>query len=279
MILFEVADGTQIFVEQQGSGEPLLLIPGLGAGTWLWAPIRDELARSFRIIMPELRGSGRSDKPDSRYSIELLARDMKSILEQCDISQAHLLGVSLGGFVAQSMATRWPEMVASLTLVSTTCGGADQVGPQGDILCRMIRPRGKTKKERLEDGYMLNFSRNFRDNHPEALQQITSWRTEHPQPEFAYYRQLLAGNAFDGLRKAKKIVAPTLICAGKDDPMVPPADVHMLHKKIAHAELHLFEGKHLFFFEQADKFVRTLKTFIEEKAARPVHEVPVSVEK
>lgn len=279
MILFEVADGTQIFVEQQGSGEPLLLIPGLGAGTWLWSTIREELARSFRIIMPELRGSGRSDKPDSRYSIDLLASDMKSILDQFDISRTHLLGVSMGGFIAQVMATRWPELVASLTLVSTSCGGDDQVGPRGDILCRMIRPRGKTKKERLEDGYTLNFTKQFRETHREELDKITTARTEHPQPEFAYYRQLLAGNAFDGLKKAKKIIAPTLICAGKDDPMVPPHDVRVLHKKIAQAELSLFEGKHLFFYEQAERFVTTLKEFIGQQKTRSVRIVPSSVEK
>lgn len=266
MILFETPDGTHIYADQKGTGEPLLLIPGLGAGAWLWKKMQPDLSRRFQLTMPELRGSGRSDKPDCRYSVPLFASDMNFIIEQLQISRLHILGVSMGGFVAQYLAAQWPDRVSSLTLVSTSCGGENQIGPDGTTLCHVIRPRGRTKKERLEDAYSLNFTKDFMTSHARELEAITEWRTTYPQPEFAYYRQLLAGNAFDGTRFARQITAPTLICAGKDDPLVPMDDVQQLHKNIPHSKLLIFAGKHLFFFEKHGEFNQILAAFLAEHA-------------
>ncbi|MDZ7360309.1 MAG: alpha/beta hydrolase [candidate division KSB1 bacterium] len=257
-------DGVRLFVERHGRGEPVLMIPGLGAGNWLWAKNIHALAKHFSLIMPELRGSGRSDKPDQLYKVALFAADVKAVLDQLDIGQAHVLGASLGGFVAQYFAATWPERVNKLVLVSTSLGGQSQLGPDGDILSRIIRPRGKTSRERLENAYAFHFTEEFRQQHPEELERITAWRTQHPQPEHIYYRQLLAGNAYDGEKLAEKIIAPTLICAGQDDPLVPPQNAHALQKKIPQARLAFFAGRHIFFFEQSRKFNQTVIEFLDE---------------
>ncbi|MFQ5651700.1 MAG: alpha/beta fold hydrolase [bacterium] len=260
-------DGVRIYVERKGSGAPLLLIPGLGAGTWLWRRSAAALAREFKLIMPELRGSGRSDKPDHRYSIALFAADLVGLLTEMGISKAHLLGVSMGGFVAQYLAAKYPEKVISLILAATSPGGDEAIGPDGDVLSRTIRPRGKTRKERLEDGYAFNFTPEFIRRNPEQLERITAWRTQYPQAEFAYYRQLLAGNAYDGTGVARDISVPTLICAGKEDPLVPLDDVFLLQEKIPHAALKIFEGKHLFFFEHYREFNREILDFLKKVRA------------
>jgi len=257
-------DDVRLHVERHGNGEPLLMIPGLGAGNWLWSKNVAALSKHFTLIMPELRGSGRSDKPDQIYKIALFAADLKVVLDQLDIRQAHLLGASLGGFVAQYFSAQWPERVARLILVSTSLGGQCQIGPDGETLSRVIRPRGKTSRERLENAYALNFTEDFMRKHPEELEHITAWRTQYPQPEHIYYRQLLAGNAYDGAQLAEKISAPTLICAGKDDPLVPVQNAQALQKKIPQARLALFEGKHIFFFEQSRKFNQAVIEFLDE---------------
>jgi pimeloyl-ACP methyl ester carboxylesterase len=259
---FISVDGVRLFVERYGHGEPLVMIPGLGAGNWLWAKNTPALAKHFALIMPELRGSGRSDKPDQLYKVALFAADVKSVLDQFGISKAHVLGASLGGFVAQYFAATWPERVDKLILVSTSLGGQSQIGPDGEILSRVIRPRGKTRRERLENAYAFNFTEDFMRKHPEELEHITAWRTQYPQPEHIYYRQLLAGHAYDGAKFAEKIVAPTLICAGKVDPLVPVQNAAVLQRKIPQSTLLLFEGKHIFFFEQSQKFNQTVIEFI-----------------
>jgi len=257
-------DDIRLHVERHGNGEPLLMIPGLGAGNWLWSKNVAALSKQFTLIMPELRGSGRSDKPDQIYKIALFAADLKAVLDHLAIRQAHLLGASLGGFVAQYFAATWPERVRKIILVSTSLGGQCQIGPEGDILSRVIRPRGKTSRERLENAYALNFTEDFMQRHSEELEHITEWRTQYPQPEHIYYRQLLAGNAYDGAKLAEKIVAPALICAGKDDPLVPAQNAEALRKKIPSAKLALFDGKHLFFFEQSRKFNQAVIEFLGE---------------
>jgi pimeloyl-ACP methyl ester carboxylesterase len=262
---FVSVNGIRIYVERRGNGAPLLMIPGLGAGNWLWAKSRHELSQHFELIMPELRGSGRSDKPDQFYSIALFAADLQSLLDQFEIYKANILGASLGGFVAQYFAAMWPERVARLVLVSTSLGGQRQIGPDGEILSRLIRPRGKTRQERLEDAYALNFTKEFMERHPEDLARITSSRLQYPQPEHIYYRQLLAGNAYDGAALAEKIAAPTLICAAKDDTLVPPENASALNEKIPHAQLMIFEGRHMFFFEQCRKFNQAIIEFINGK--------------
>lgn len=259
---FIEVDGIHIYFERVGHGNPLLMIPGLGAGTWLWSKSMHALSKHFELIMPELRGSGRSDKPDHRYSVALFANDLKILLDYLEITRIHVLGASMGGFVAQHFAATWIEQVMSLVLVSTSLGGENQIGPSGDVLSRTIRPHGRTRRERLEDAYTLNFTQEYMSKHRNALNLITEWRVQNPQPEFAYYRQLLAGNAFDGSKLARKITAPTLICAGKEDPLVPMEDVHMLKNMIPHAELKIFEGKHLFFYEQNGSFNKAIMDFL-----------------
>jgi pimeloyl-ACP methyl ester carboxylesterase len=248
--------------ERQGHGEPLLLIPGLGAGTWLWAKNQAHWSKHFDLVMPELRGSGRSDKPDQRYAIAQFATDMNALLDHLRLDKAHLLGASLGGFVAQYLAAQWPERVHKLVLVATSLGGQCQIEPKGEILSRIIRPRGKSRRERLEDAYALNFTAEFMARHPEELERITAWRMANAQPEHIYYRQLLAGNAYGGTAWASKITAPTLICTGKEDEMVVPENADILQKAIPHAQTVIFEGKHMFFFEYYRKFNQVVVDFL-----------------
>ncbi len=266
-------NGIQLYVEQRGHGEPLLLIPGLGAGTWLWRHHVERLSRHFRLIMPELRGSGRTDKPDQPYSIKLFAQDMLALLEALNIRRTFVLGASLGGFVAQQLAGGWPERVRKLVLVATSLGGQCQIGPSGEILSRLIRPHGRTRVERLQDAYPLSFSADYLTRHADELERITQWRLAHPQPEFAYYRQLLAGNAYHGERCAQKISAPTLLCFGRDDEIVPLANAARLLEHIPHAQLVTFEGRHLFFYEHSRRFNQVVVDFllapVEAPAAQP----------
>jgi len=242
------------------------MIPGLGAGNWLWRKNYKQLSNNYSLIMPELRGSGRTDKPDEYYSIKMFAEDLNKLLESLSIYRTHVLGASMGGFVAQYFASHWPEKVASLILTCTTLGGQEQIGPTGDAFLSLTKPQGKTRKERLEHSYSFNFSQHFLENHQNELDYITNWRLEYRQPEYAYYRQFFAGNAFAGKKYTKKIKAQSLICAGKDDQLVELKNAYELEKNIENSRVEIFEGKHLFFYEHYNKFNKTVLEFLEDKA-------------
>lgn len=260
---FYEINGIRLFVEEMGEGEPILMIPGLGAGSWLWHKSLI-LSNKYRLVMPHLRGSGRSDKPDHRYSIEQFSDDLNCLMEELLIDRFHVAGISMGGFVAQTYASTWTEKVQSLILVCTSAGGSNQIGPDGDTLSRMIRLRGKTRKERLMDAYKLNFTEEFMKSKTDEINRITEWRIKYPQPEFAYYRQLIAGSSFPGVDLKKINGMPTLIIGGKDDTMVPPEDTRILHTLIFGSELVMFEGKHMFFIEHPDSFNNIIAGFFEE---------------
>jgi len=257
----------RLWVERTGEGPTLLLVPGLGAGNWLWHGWTDTLASRFALLMPELRGSARSDKPDETYTIEQFTRDVLGVLDYYELQEVMVLGASMGGFVAQCMAALWPERVSRLVLVSTSLGGLRQIGPAGEILARTIRPRGRTRRERFDDGYVLGFSPGYLEKHHERLDAISEWRLAHPQPEWAYYRQILAGWAYDALATAGRITAPTLICAGESDPVVPVANAHALRDCIRDSRVLTFEGRHLFFLEHPTRFSKAIAEFLGDGAA------------
>ncbi len=125
-----------------GKGEPLLLIMGLGASSAQWDPeLVTELARTFRVITFDNRGTGQSDKPDAPYSIEMFADDAAGVLDQLDIRRAHIFGVSMGGMIAQEFALRHPNRTATLTLGCTTAGGTHGVPPPPESLKILTAPR------------------------------------------------------------------------------------------------------------------------------------------
>jgi pimeloyl-ACP methyl ester carboxylesterase len=124
-------NGVKLYYETYGQGEALLLIAGIGYGTWLWAKQIPELSKYFSVIAFDNRGVGRSDKPDIEYTISLLASDAYELLRALNVERAHILGISLGGFIAQQLALDHPEIVNKLILCSTSFGGPNMILPKG----------------------------------------------------------------------------------------------------------------------------------------------------
>jgi pimeloyl-ACP methyl ester carboxylesterase len=148
-------NGVKLYYETYGQGEALLLIAGIGYGTWLWAKQIPELSKYFSVIAFDNRGVGRSDKPDIEYTISLLASDAYELLRALNVERAHILGISLGGFIAQQLALDHPEIVNKLILCSTSFGGPNMILPKGEILQFMAFGAGK---ETFQRGLELAFS-------------------------------------------------------------------------------------------------------------------------
>ena len=151
----------ELYYEICGQGEPLLLIMGLGGGSSLWWEQAAFFCEDYLVITYDSRGVGRSDKPDMPYSMDMLVEDAAGLLGQIGIRRAHVYGVSMGGMVAQALAVRYPEMVASLILGATTCGGAHAVTASQETLEQLFSIMRLPVEEVVRVSTTLTFSPAF----------------------------------------------------------------------------------------------------------------------
>jgi 3-oxoadipate enol-lactonase len=215
-----------IYYEIHGEGEPLVMIQGLGfeLSPMVEEPGRsrylDRVARRYRVILFDCRGVGRTDKPDSPYSIEMLARDTVGLMDALGIRRAHVMGTSMGSMVAQEIAATYPDRVNGLVLVA----GFTRVLP-GPRLIGLIATTVPGIRERM-----------------------TGWiyAQRYPPTPASFRRMRDAGNSFDGRRLLGRIRAPTLIVNGTRDPLVPTRITRELAEGIAGSTLVLVESDHLF---------------------------------
>ena len=284
-------NGINIYYEVHGSGEPLLLIEGLGYSSWMWYKQVPALSKTHKVVIFDNRGAGNTDKPDSEYTIELMARDAAGLLKEMGIESAHVLGVSLGGYVAQELAISEPDMVRDLVLVSTNSGPGKLVTGKSPFLNGFLKlwgflptafdaSRGPVRleyamsgEERMRYGLSLAFSEEYFKNNSDEIDRIMKWRLENPQPEYAWRRQLLAGIGYDSSLRSGEIKSRTLLVNGAQDRVVSPESALKLSKRIPDSTLVVLEGAgHLLFIERPEEFNAHVLGFLkdsDEKAGKP----------
>jgi pimeloyl-ACP methyl ester carboxylesterase len=267
------ADGAALYFELHGSGSgtPLVLVEGLGAATWLWERQLPALAEAVPVVVYDNRGVGRSDAPPGPYTIGQLADDLAVVLDTLGIDRAHVLGASMGGFVAQEFALRYPERVDRLVLVSTSAGGATHVPMAPEVLQQMMAPPATDDPRALVRSRLpLAFTEAFLADSA-TVAHLVDQRLERPQPPHAYQAQLVAGATFDAADRVSQITAPTLVAAASDDLVVPVENAHRLADALPNAELKVYPGLgHQFFVEAPDAFNRDVLAFL--RADPPCHD-------
>jgi pimeloyl-ACP methyl ester carboxylesterase len=283
-------NGIDLYYEIHGSGEPLLMIEGLGYSAWMWYKQIPVFSKRYQVILFDNRGAGNTDKPDSEYSIEIMADDASGLLRTLGIGPVHALGISLGGFIAQELALRHPDLVKSLSLVSTNSGpgkramrnsqhvnglfklwgilpGTFEMGGKASVPLGF--EYGITKEDRIRYGLSLAFTPEYYRQHPEEIERIVRWRLENPQPGYAWTRQLMAGMNFDSSGRAENIHAPTLVLNGTEDRIVTPESARELAGSIPDSRYVEIEGSgHLLFIERSDEFNETVMGFLDEVDAK-----------
>src|ERR1700751_416956 len=142
--------GARIYWDEQGQGEPVLLIMGLGYPSAMWYRTRPALAARYRTIAMDNRGVGRSDTPPGPYSIRLMAWDAAAVLNAAGIERAHVFGVSMGGMIAQEFVLQYPRRVLSLILGCTAAGGPTAVRAEPEAI-QMLMRREKISPEQAAE--------------------------------------------------------------------------------------------------------------------------------
>lgn len=248
-----------IYYELHGNGPPLALIAGLGTGTWLWDKQLPVFAKHFTTLVFDNRGVGKSDKPFGDYTVSMLASDLNLLLEKLNINKLHVLGVSLGGFIAQEFALTFPEKVDRLVLAATGCGGRDMI-PMSENIRRKLLQQGASREE-IRDKLTLAFSPGFLKS--AEVEKLLDVRMANLQPYAAFLSQAHAGTVFDRSDDVQNISAPTFVLAATGDQIVPVENAYTLANKIPDCRLTIYqEAGHQFWVEYSEDFNRDVVDFL-----------------
>jgi pimeloyl-ACP methyl ester carboxylesterase len=250
---------TTLFVEQVGAGPPLLLIHGLMVSGAMYQGVLPAFATHYRVVVPDLRGHGRSGALPGPYSVEQLARDLARLLDDLHLDAAHVLGYSQGGAVAQQFAHDYPTRVRGLVLGCT-------------YAYNML-----SRRERLEGMLAPWFVRILGMRRLARLLFSGVGGGQRLPPEIADWLEgILAANdtarmvaaveamkAFDSRPWLNQIACPTLVIAGAEDTAVPLAHAHMLAQGIPSAQLRVIDGAgHTLIWTHTEIFVQVVEAFL-----------------
>jgi len=255
------ANTITINYEQQGSGEPLVLIPYLAADCACYAFQVAEYAKHFSCIAMDLRGAGESDKPAGPYSTELFADDDVGFMQAIGVQSAHVAGLSLGGATGMWLAAKYPERVKSLSLHSTW--------PKTDAYIKavvegwqvMAKSLGNVADLIVKGLFPWCFTPELYATKPEYIHTLSEFVHSRPvQPVSAFLEQSNAVIAHDALAQLPKIKASTLITFGRHDMATSTRFAEPMKSAIGGSEVAIFEGSsHAPIYEQVEEFnLRTL---------------------
>lgn len=232
------------YYEESGSGEPLVLIRGLGSDLQAWALQVPALAAHFRVIAYDNRGAGRTSAPDRPYSIAGMADDLASLLAALKIEKASVLGYSMGGMIAQEFALKYPNKLDKLVLLTSSAklDGYSRVVLESMIA---IRRSSMSKDQIARASAPFVYSAELLDD-PERFERAIEATLDNPyaQLDHAFVRQAQAILAFDASGRAANIKASTLVVAGKEDSLLPLRNSETLNKLISGSKLVTLEGGH-----------------------------------
>ncbi len=256
------ANGQTLYYEDSGNGEPVLLVMGLGADHLTWAPQLGPFSKRHRTICFDNRDVGQSSYASASYEISDMAADTLALADTLELERFHLVGVSMGGAIAQELALRLPDRVRTLTLCVTWGGN----GRWGELNSRIWGPRilRATREERVDDLMLRCFSEEFFENPRRVsyLRQLTLSNPHFQAPE-AFVRQLEACGRHETRDRLGALSMPVHVIAGERDILVPPWKSKELAELVPAATLSVMPGApHLLNVERADEFNDLVLDFI-----------------
>ncbi len=256
-------DGVRLAVTVSGGGEPLVMIPGLGATHRVYAPIVPALENSFTVIVYDPRGTGDSDVPTGPYPMSRLAADCAAVATAVGAETFHLFGASMGGLTAQHVAVLHPGRVARLVLGCTGPGRHTAVPASAQAMAALLGHGARTPGNAYRTACTVLYSTRFQRDHPEFIDSEVAHRAGHPVAARAFTAQFRASRDSHLGGRLGEISSPTLVLHGTEDLLVPLANAEMLAKLIPGARRYWFDGcGHLFFHEDPGLTDQVILSFL-----------------
>jgi pimeloyl-ACP methyl ester carboxylesterase len=262
-------NGVELAYELRGAGEPLVMIHGAQGDQSMFAGVAPMFTDQFQVLTFDQRGSGLSEKPDMAYSMAMFADDTAVLMEHVGFASAHILGVSMGGMIAQEFALRHPRKTRSLVLGCTTPGGPQSIALSGGALAQAYSTQPMPAEERGRLLAEACFTKGYIEKHPEIIPAMIESRRQRPIDPTALGHRMKAAHAHDTYDRLSQITCPTLVITGKDDVLISWENSRILAERIPGAKFVLLEpAGHLFWGEQLEQSREAIRSFLQEQIAK-----------
>ena len=249
------AGEVELDYERSGSGPPLLLIMGMSGTALHWGePFLSQLRHDFDVIVYDHRGVGASTPLSGSLTIAELAADASALLRALEIDSAHVMGISMGGMIAQELALAHPEQVRTLTLGCTYCGGPQSTQTSPSVLQGLTEAMMSGDRMRaLRAGWEVNVSQQMAGDADAyaAFLEIAQRRAVAVPVVLA---QLQACVAHDTSTRLGGLAMPTLVIHGTEDQLLPVENGRQIASLIAGSGLEILEATgHMFVWEHPER--------------------------
>ncbi|MEM6378379.1 MAG: alpha/beta fold hydrolase [Bacteroidota bacterium] len=260
---FADSNGTKIYYQIKGEGEPLVLIMGFGADGDVWEKHVAAYEKYFKCIILDNRGVGKSDQPKGPYTTRMMADDVIAVMDHAGVDQARVAGISMGGAITQALTLNYPERVRSIALISTW--------PRFNNYAKTVYENLKKLRVTSAPGDFMEllqlwiFAPPYYEDGMDDLEQGQQGAANNPQPQSqnGFEGQLDACIHHDVVDRLQEIKVPTLITVGDMDIFTPPAFSKILHEGIQDSIYVNFPtGGHVHHWEDLERFNEVTTEFL-----------------
>ena len=273
---FADANGIKICYSDHGDGFPIILIHGIGAKKETWVAQLKALSKKFRVIAIDVRGTGKSGRPNVLYTMEMIADDIKGLMDHLKIEKAHIAGRSMGGMIAQNFALKYPKQVEKLILITTSSGFPDEEGVELLIKGRIeeIEELRTNPEQSFWRKSRLLFHQKFRremEANPEkkfygiwsAEDLIKEDSIDPPTPQ-DLINQGHAIKKHKTSERLNEIKNKTLLLAASHDRLTPKSGMEEMRKNIPNSTLKVIDkAGHYNHLSNAPEFNQIILDFLE----------------
>jgi 3-oxoadipate enol-lactonase len=253
---------TRYVLSNEGGGPWLTFIHQLGGDLSVWDQLAGYFRDDYTVLRYDVRGHGRTGVASQPFAVGDLAGDLAALLDALGAPTSHVVGMSMGGMIAQQFALDHPARVDSLTLADSSPGSGPEARSTWDQRAHAARSDGVAALTPATLSRWL--TPDFVAAHPEAVEPIREVFAQTLPEGYAMACEAL--REFDVRSKLGSIRCPTLVVAGRHDTGTPPATSRLIADAIDGAQFELLDAAHLAPIEQSHRFAALLETFLE----RPV---------
>lgn len=254
---------------EHGSGDPLVLIGGITSVLQVWDLMLPELAKTYRVITPDNRGSGGTRVPDDDGDRRpaRFAGDILALLDGLELSRVHLVGASMGGMVVQEFALSHPERLASLTICCSNVGGSRTVNAAPEVIASLFGGAANAAEAADPETRRATLANLIHPDSiakcPDNLDFYLDLRERFPHSGEEMGRRARGIGSLDSYKGLRSLDVPTLVMTGSDDLLVPKENSQIIHDAIANSELvEIDETGHIFFVERPEASCAALLGFL-----------------